>query len=107
MQCSRAAVPWWARVKIAAQVASALCYLHASAAVPVLHRDVKPANVFLDGEWNAKLGDLGLAAATGEGEQGGGERAIGEGWNGKGAEGGSRRGGGRGREGGREGKREG
>jgi len=81
--CSRAAVPWWARIKIAAQVASALSYLHSSAAVPVLHRDVKPANVFLDGDWNAKLGDLGLAAATASGvlsgvrREGEGDTAVG------------------------------
>lgn len=54
-----AALPWTARVRIAAQIAYALAHLHARG---IIHRDIKPANVFLDGDFNAKLGDIGLAA---------------------------------------------
>lgn len=42
------------------QIVDALDYLHNT--MHVCHRDVKPANVFLDANDNAKLGDFGLSA---------------------------------------------
>ena len=42
-------------------VAAALLYLHEECAQCVLHRDIKSSNVLLDGDWNAYLGDFGLA----------------------------------------------
>jgi serine/threonine-protein kinase len=49
-------------VRVAGQVAEALDALHAAG---VVHRDVKAANVFLDGAGDAVLGDLGLARPPG------------------------------------------
>jgi serine/threonine protein kinase len=44
---------WWLPT-----IAAALDFMHGRG---VLHRDVKPANVFFDGYWNAFLGDFGIA----------------------------------------------
>ncbi|WOL15481.1 L-type lectin-domain containing receptor kinase IX.1-like [Canna indica] len=52
---------WPERHKIAVGLASALLYLHDEWEKCVVHRDIKPSNVMLDQEFNAKLGDFGLA----------------------------------------------
>ncbi|KAI3992876.1 hypothetical protein MKX01_034226 [Papaver californicum] len=52
---------WEVRYKIALGLASALLYLHELWEQCVLHRDIKASNVMLDSEYNAKLGDFGLA----------------------------------------------
>ncbi|PWA80623.1 concanavalin A-like lectin protein kinase family protein [Artemisia annua] len=49
------------RYKIANGLASALLYLHEEWEQCVLHRDIKSSNVMLDSNFNAKLGDFGLA----------------------------------------------
>lgn len=51
---------WTRRVRFALHVAKAVHALHASNP-PVIHRDIKSSNVLIDGEWNARLGDFGLA----------------------------------------------
>ncbi|CAD5190611.1 unnamed protein product [Musa acuminata subsp. malaccensis] len=53
--------PGWARrIRLALQTAKALLTLH-SVQPPVIHRDVKSANILLDHSFNARLGDFGLA----------------------------------------------
>lgn len=52
---------WEQRYKILMGLASVLVYLHEECGNPVVHRDVKPNNVMLDSEFNAYLGDFGLA----------------------------------------------
>ncbi|XVE71169.1 hypothetical protein DITRI_Ditri10aG0129100 [Diplodiscus trichospermus] len=52
---------WETRFKILTGLASALLYLHEDSGNPVVHRDVKPNNVMLDENFNAHLGDFGLA----------------------------------------------
>ncbi|XP_051219271.1 probable L-type lectin-domain containing receptor kinase S.5 [Lolium perenne] len=52
---------WERRYKIIRGVASALDYLHHGSSKRILHRDVKASNVMLDEEYNARLGDFGLA----------------------------------------------
>ncbi|KAK8623501.1 hypothetical protein V6N13_118384 [Hibiscus sabdariffa] len=51
---------WSRRLRFALQVAKAVQALH-SANPPVIHRDIKSSNVLIDRNWNARLGDFGLA----------------------------------------------
>ncbi|CAI9109718.1 OLC1v1009591C1 [Oldenlandia corymbosa var. corymbosa] len=52
---------WSHRLQIIKGVASGLFYLHEGWEQIVVHRDVKSSNVLLDGEFNGRLGDFGLA----------------------------------------------
>jgi serine/threonine protein kinase len=52
---------WSLRYKIALGLGSAISYLHRDWNQCVVHRDIKPSNIMLDSNFNAKLGDFGLA----------------------------------------------
>ncbi|KAL5200205.1 hypothetical protein ABZP36_021408 [Zizania latifolia] len=55
---------WNARVRIALGTARALEYLHEVCLPPVVHRNLKSANILLDKEYSPHLSDCGLAALT-------------------------------------------
>jgi len=64
---------WVHTLRILAQVASAIVYLHTptpNGKPPLLHRDVKPENILLNGRGDAKLADVGLAKAANELQRG-------------------------------------
>ncbi|GAV84931.1 Pkinase domain-containing protein/Usp domain-containing protein [Cephalotus follicularis] len=54
-------IPWKARFRIAAEIATALLFLHQSKPEPLVHRDLKPANILLDHNYVSKIADVGLA----------------------------------------------
>ncbi|RDX63359.1 Receptor-like protein kinase HSL1, partial [Mucuna pruriens] len=52
---------WPTRFKIAVDAAEGLSYLHHDCVPPIVHRDVKPNNILVDGEFAAKVADFGVA----------------------------------------------
>ncbi|XP_026404570.1 probable LRR receptor-like serine/threonine-protein kinase At3g47570 isoform X4 [Papaver somniferum] len=54
------------RLNVAADVASALDYLHHHCQTPIVHCDLKPSNVLLDDDMNGHVGDFGLAKFLGD-----------------------------------------
>ncbi|XP_060111708.1 receptor-interacting serine/threonine-protein kinase 3-like [Heteronotia binoei] len=53
-------VPWALRLRILHQVALGMNFLH-SLSPPLLHLDLKPSNVLLDGELHVRVADFGLS----------------------------------------------
>ncbi|KAJ9560515.1 hypothetical protein OSB04_005675 [Centaurea solstitialis] len=47
------------RLKIAAETAEALDFMHST--TQIIHRDVKPSNILLDDDFNAKISDFGIS----------------------------------------------
>ncbi|XP_074275089.1 leucine-rich repeat receptor protein kinase HPCA1-like [Silene latifolia] len=52
---------WRRRIKVALGTARGLAYLHELANPPIIHRDIKPNNILLDQNLNAKVSDFGLS----------------------------------------------
>ncbi|XP_072968698.1 calcium/calmodulin-regulated receptor-like kinase 1 [Typha angustifolia] len=52
---------WGLRINIALDVARGLEYLHDGAVPPVVHRDIKSANILLDRSMRARVADFGLS----------------------------------------------
>ncbi|KAK6945675.1 Leucine-rich repeat [Dillenia turbinata] len=57
---------WMRRLKIALSSASGLAYLHELASPPIIHRDIKTANILLDEHLNVKVSDFGLSKSMGD-----------------------------------------
>lgn len=55
---------WSLRLKIAMQAAKGLDYLHKEVVPPIVHRDVKTANILLDTDWGARIADFGLLSSN-------------------------------------------
>jgi interleukin-1 receptor-associated kinase 4 len=61
LQGGKKSLPWRLRVQIACDAARGLEYFHTRGPRPLVHRDVKSANVLLDSRLRAKLADYGFA----------------------------------------------
>ncbi|KAL6206511.1 hypothetical protein ACLB2K_023759 [Fragaria x ananassa] len=57
----RSPLPFELRMKIATQSAEALSHLHSSISTPIIHRDVKTANILLGDDYTAKVSDFGAS----------------------------------------------
>ncbi|XP_078154511.1 putative receptor-like protein kinase At5g20050 isoform X2 [Carex rostrata] len=64
----RSHLTWALRYRIAIDVAKALAYLHHECHERILHLDVKPANILLDGDFRAQLSDFGISKLIGKDE---------------------------------------
>ncbi|XP_031503618.1 serine/threonine-protein kinase-like protein CCR4 [Nymphaea colorata] len=52
---------WVFRIRVALDAARGIEYLHTYAVPPIIHRDIKSANILLDATWTAKVADFGLS----------------------------------------------
>lgn len=57
----RPTMNWATRMRIALGAAKGLTYLHEDCHPKIIHRDIKATNILLDDNFDAKVGDFGLA----------------------------------------------
>ncbi|KAJ0713730.1 putative protein kinase RLK-Pelle-SD-2b family [Helianthus annuus] len=56
---------WECRKKIILDIAKGLAYLHEDCMLKIIHLDIKPQNILLDEDFNAKVSDFGLSKLIG------------------------------------------
>ncbi|KAJ0609022.1 putative protein kinase RLK-Pelle-LRR-XIIIa family [Helianthus debilis subsp. tardiflorus] len=59
---------WDARLNIIMGAAKGLAYLHHDCSPRIIHRDIKSSNILLDGNFEARVSDFGLAKLLGDEE---------------------------------------
>lgn len=53
-------LPWFDRLRIAAEVCEGLLFMHTIEPDPIVHHHVKPSNILLDNAMGSKISDFGL-----------------------------------------------
>ncbi|GKV52691.1 hypothetical protein SLEP1_g59262, partial [Rubroshorea leprosula] len=59
------ALGWQCRRKIILEIANGLAYLHGGCRQKIIHLDIKPQNILLNENFNAKVSDFGLSKLVG------------------------------------------
>ncbi|WCJ43136.1 Wall-associated kinase family protein [Euphorbia peplus] len=62
-------MPWNVRLKIAIDIANVVVYMHTAFPRPVVHRNIKASNIFMDENSAAKLSDFSLCVSIPEGKR--------------------------------------
>ncbi|XP_020192009.1 U-box domain-containing protein 70-like [Aegilops tauschii subsp. strangulata] len=57
----RQTLTWQIRIRIIAEICSALIFLHENKPDPIVHGDLQPANILLDANFVSKLSDFGIS----------------------------------------------